>query len=134
MPTSMTKPPWNFDWCIRFSDGKHIKLKERWFPRPLKLGGIGYRRFFAFHYGELNPASDPQGFPLKDSVNFPPIIRIDHDAWGPHLHYKGEDHIQQSRVRGFHISNADLFAFIEAVHRHRKGEEFDQILNFTVTP
>jgi len=51
------------------------------------------------------------------------------------MHYNGEDHIQQSRVLGFHISNADLFAFIDAVQRHRNGgESLDQIFNFTVTP
>jgi hypothetical protein len=135
VPTAPNRPPWNLDWCLRFSDGKHIKLKERWWAKPTRLGGLGYRKHLAFHYGELNPVSDMQGFPVRDSLNFPPIIRIDSDAYGPHMHYEGKDHIPQSKVQGFDISNADLFDFIRAVQEHRKtGDLFHKILNFTVLP
>jgi len=134
VPTAFTKPPWNLDWCLRFADGKHIKLKERWWARSARLGGLGYRKHFAFHYGELNPVSDMLGFPVRDAVKFPPIIRLDSDAYEPHLHYNGEDHIYQPRVQGLHISDVDMFDFINAVHQHRKGgEPFDRLLKFTVT-
>jgi hypothetical protein len=135
VPTALTKPPWNLDWCIRFSDGKHIKIKERWWPRSARLGGLGYRKHFSFHYGELNPVSDMLGFPVRDSVNYPGIIRIDSDTYEPHMHYNEEDHINQNRVQGFNISDADLFNFINAVLLHRRtAEPFDKILKFTVVP
>jgi hypothetical protein len=120
---------------VCFPDGKHIKIKESWWPRPIRHGGRGYRKHFAFHYGELNPLSDVDGFPLPDNGKFPPIIRIDDDAYGPHLHYNGEDHIPQSRVKGLYISSTDIFEFVRAVQRHREtGETFDTIMKFTVTP
>jgi hypothetical protein len=133
VPTPISKPPWKLDWCVRFSDGMHIKVKERWWPRPIKFGGRGYRKHFAFHYGEANPLSDADGFPLRDD-KYRSIIRLDHDPYGPHLHFGGEDHVFQTRVSGFDISNADLFEFVRAVQLHREtGEMFDKILKFTVT-
>lgn len=133
VPTPIAKPPWKLDWCVRFSDQMHLKVKERWWPRPVRLGGLGYRKHFAFHYGQTNPDSDLDGFPLRDNT-FHSVIRIDHDPYGPHLHFGGEDHIFQPRITGFDLSNADLFEFVRAVQRHREtGETFDKILNFTVT-
>jgi hypothetical protein len=132
--TPVSRPPWQVNWCVRFTDNKHLKVKESWSPRSLRLGGRGFRRHFAFHYGDLNPASDANGFPLRDPT-FLTTIRIDTDAYGAHMHYEGRDHIYQQNVQGFNISNADLFEFIEAVQQHRNtGDPFHKILNFTVLP
>lgn len=134
-PTPPLVPPWQVNWCVRFLDGKHFKVKESWWPRPIRHGGRGYRKHFGFHYGPINPASDSDGFPLRDNKTYPPIIRIDTDPYGPHLHYDGKDHIVQSDVQGLDISNADLFEFVKMVLRHRTtGEAFDKLYNFKVIP
>ncbi len=75
-----------------------------------------------------------------NSDAYPAVIRIDQDAdWrGPHLHFDGEDHIAQSRVKNLRISDVDPFLFIRAVMEHRRsGDRFDNILRFDgdkVTP
>jgi hypothetical protein len=134
IPTLKGRPPWNMDWCVRFPDGKHFNIKERWWPRPIRYGGRGYRQHFAFHYGETSPLSDARGFPIKDNSNFRTIIRIDSDAYNPHLHFHGQDHIGQEKVRGFNLSDAEPFTFVQAVLQHREtGDDFDKIMQFTVT-
>jgi hypothetical protein len=128
------RPPWKLDWCIRFSDQKYLKIKERWLPRAARLGGGGFRHHFAFHYGDANPLCDLEGIPIQDNKRFATIIRIDNDPYGPHIHFRGEDHIKQPRVIGLVISDADPFSFFRAVAAHRTtGQDFDEILQFKVT-
>lgn len=138
-PTAASSPPWKMDWLVRFSDGRHAHLKERWFlatrsaPRSANLG---YRRHFSFHYGPTNPAADAAGFPQRDPQNYPPIFRIDLDRWGPHIHLHGNEHIEQSRVHGLTIETVDPFDFMNAIAAHRAdpSKDFDAIMAFKVTP
>jgi len=134
-PTPRDKPPWKLDWCVRFPDGKYLQIKERWFPRPIRLGGRGYRKHFSFHYGEANCIYDSEGVPLKGGDAYPTIIRIDDDAYGPHLHFNGEDHIIPNRVKGLAIPDAELFDFFSAVAECRaSGRAFDKTMKFKVAP
>jgi hypothetical protein len=88
---------------------------------------------FAFHYGESNPTCDATGFPMKDEALYVTTFRIDTDAYGPHIHFHGENHLFQNRVEGLVISDAEPFIFVQAVLRHRStGEDFDTIMGFTV--
>jgi hypothetical protein len=132
---SPNKPPWKFEWTVLFGDGFYFRVVENWYRRAAGLGGRGYRKAFSFHYGLANPAKDNEGVPLR-SDEYSAIIRIDQDAdWrGPHLHFGGENHIPQARVKNLRISDADPFQFIQAVIEHRQsGDKFDKILRFTVT-
>lgn len=133
-PTPTSRPPWQVKWCVKFGDGKHLRVKESWAPRPVRLGGLGYRRHFSFHYGDTNPLAEMDGFPVRDNA-YATTIRIDEDPYGPHLNYDGRNHIFQPKVQGFDIARADLFEFVKAVHLHRKtGTPFHEILKFTVLP
>jgi hypothetical protein len=128
------KPPWKLEWTVLFEDGFYFRVVENWYRRTASLGGRGYRKAFSFHYGPTNPAKDGEGVPLH-SENYRAIIRIDQDAdWrGPHIHFDGEDHIPQGKVKNLRISDVDPFHFIQAVIEHRQsGDNFDKILRFTV--
>ena len=132
-------PPWNMDWLIKFHDAHHIQIKERWFPEIVsapRTANLGYRKHFSFHYGTTNPATDRRGFPLRDPLNFPPILRIDCDRHGPHIHLHGNDHILQNRVQGLTITAADPFGFVRAVMNHRANAArgLDDIMGFKVLP
>jgi hypothetical protein len=129
-------PPWSMDWAIRFPDGYYAYVYERWFPSGLFKPGSsreGRREHFSFHYGPTNPVFKPNGIPERDKINYPAIIRIDRDRRSPHMHFHGEQHIEQTRVSGFTIEDADPFAFIQAVldYRAAKGD-FDVLLKFKV--
>jgi hypothetical protein len=128
------KPPWQMEWTIFFKDGLFLHVVENWYRRGSTLGGGGYRKHFSFHYGPANPARDTDGIPLRSEL-YPAIIRIDQDDQiGPHLHYEGEDHIPQDRVKNLRISDMEPFQFIRAVNEYRRsGDKFDKILRFTVT-
>lgn len=124
------KPPWKMEWAVIFDDGMYFRVTENWTNR--KGVGSGYRKHFSFHYGVANPIRDQDGIPCR-SPAYPAIIRIDCDRNGPHLHYSGEDHIQQSRVKSFRISDAEPFEFVRAVMEHRTtGKPFNEIINFQV--
>lgn len=134
-PTPPDQAPWEMDWTVLFANDHYIRIKEHWYRRGAHLGGVGYRKSFSFHYGPTNPDKDEDGIPLP-SVAYPAIIRIDEDDdWrGPHMHFGGENHIPQSRVKGFSITRADMFDFIRAVMKHRETNEgFEIILDFAVT-
>lgn len=128
------KPPWQMEWTVIFPDGLYFRVKENWFRRGSHLGGGGYRKQFSFHYGPANPATDAEGLPMP-SAAYPATIRIDQDdRIGPHIHFEGEDHIPQRRVRNLRISDADAFDFIRAVIEHRiTHDKFDKIMQFMVT-
>jgi hypothetical protein len=134
------RPPWNMDWLIRFPDGKHACLYERWFPlRTSWRSGatMGQRLSFSYHYGTTGSNTRRNGFPARDKTNHPAIIRIDLDKIGPHLHFHGElPHIMQDKVKGMTIEDIDPFAFVRAVLEHRKNPtiDFDSIMQFSVVP
>ena len=131
-------PPWKMDWAVIFPDNYFAYLYERWIQIPGRLAGLGkmgFRQHFSLHYGEANPTRDRLGIPKRDNVRYPATIRIDHDKYNPHLHFRGEDHIQQNRVVGMTITNSDPFTFMQAVLEHRKTQaSFDAILKFEVNP
>jgi hypothetical protein len=129
------KPPWKLEWTVLFEDGFYLRLKEYWYRRSASFGGSGTRQSFSFHYGPTNPSKDVEGVPIY-SEGYPATIRIDQDVdWrGPHLHYKGEDHVSQTRVQNLRISDVEPFEFIRAVLEHRKtGQSFETIMRFVVT-
>lgn len=132
-------PPWNMDWLIRFPDGKHAYLYERWFPKKAPSRGgttMGERGAFSFHYGTSGSKTRRNGFPAREKSNHPAIIRIDLDKNGPHLHFHGElPHIMQNNVKGMTIEDVDPFDFVRAVLKHRASQaDFDAIMKFTVVP
>ena len=132
-PTSPCGPvPWQLKWAVLFDGGFYAQVTENY--TPTKFSGQGERKDFAFHYGQTPSSFDPNGFPIYQKRGLPATIRIDCDVpSGPHIHYNGEDHIEQSRVIGLNILKSDLFDFMEAVREHRKtGQPFHEILNFTV--
>jgi hypothetical protein len=130
-------PPWNMDWAIRFPDGYYAYVYERWYPAGQYVSGQpqrGYRKHFSFHYGPANPVLKPSGIPERSDL-FPAIIRIDCDRWGPHLHFLGQDHIDQASVDGMTIQDVCPFQFMRAVLEHRTTRaSFDQIFRFAVKP
>jgi hypothetical protein len=122
------------DWATLFSDGMYFAIRERWYARKSIFGGGGYRKMFSFHYGVAAAGRDQDGIPTKDNA-YQTTIRVDTDWRGPHIHYGGEDHILQQRVKGFSISDADAFQFATAVLQHRaSGTDFATLLGFMVTP
>jgi hypothetical protein len=132
-------PPWNMDWAIKFPDHHYAYVYERWYASGPALPGrsrFGYREHFSFHYGPTNSILKANGIPERDKVVCPAIIRVDCDKHGPHLHFHGEaDHIDQAKIEGMVIQDADPFTFMRAVLEHRaKGTDFDSILNFKVKP
>jgi hypothetical protein len=128
------EPPWKMEWAVIFADGMSLRVTENWFKRKPMARGFGFRQHFSFHYGPANPTCDPHGIPIRSDA-YPAIIRVDCDRHGPHLHYQGDDHIPQSRVKKFRISDAEPFAFVRAVLEHRAtGSEFHKILKFEVIP
>jgi hypothetical protein len=134
-PTLVNQAPWEMDWTVLFTDSHYLRVKEHWYRRGVHLGGVGYRRTFSFHYGPTNPDRDEDGIPLP-SGEYPAIIRIDEDDdWrGPHMHFCGENHIPQTRVKGLPITRLDPFEFIRAVIKQRRTNAgFDNILGFKVT-
>jgi hypothetical protein len=129
------KPPWDLEWVILFKGDYYLRLVEHWYRRGSHLGGGGYRKTFSFHYGPTNPNRNAEGVPLPSDL-YPAVLRIDDDDdWrGAHLHFDGENHIIQARVKNLRISDVDLFDFIEAVLEHRRtGKRFDEIMDFEVT-
>jgi len=126
------------DWAVFFPDNTFAYVYERWIqlPGPLaSIGKKGHRQHFSFHYGFANSLRDKRGIPKRDNVHYPAVIRIDLDKFNPHLHYLGENHVQQDRVVGMTIANADPFTFMRAVLEHRKTRvDFHEILKFEVIP
>lgn len=113
-------PPWIVDWAILYPDGFHIRVKELYKPKPHPLYNQGRRTQFSFQYG-LTTARDSKGMP-RTASDRDTIIRLDHDQFGPHMHYAGRNHIQQEELDGkFIIDDIELFEFIDAVDTHRQS-------------
>jgi len=138
-PTKLPgSPPWNMDWWIKFPDGKHAYLKERWVAMSSLSRGAaaGRRDSFSFHYGTLGNRVRPNGWPAREKAGHPAILRIDRDSKGPHIHFHGEEpHIMQDKVQGMRIEDTNPFAFVKAVLSYRKNQgqvDFDVIMGFSV--
>jgi hypothetical protein len=127
-------PPWRLDWCVFFNNGMHFRIKERYSPLPHPNMFFGQRETFSYQYGPTT-TKDPRGWPrtLDDKET---VIRIDVDRDnGPHLNFKGSNHIPQNDIQGkLVISELQLFDFVDAVHTHRLSREisFEEILEFQV--
>jgi hypothetical protein len=51
--------------------------------------------------------------------------------YNDHIHFAGEDHVPQSRVKGLVIVELDVFRFVEAVISHRTtSQPIDNCLGF----
>jgi len=126
------KPPWSVKWLIFFKD-KYLRLNENYYPKPLRSGGGALRAHFSFHYGDTPPKRNGsliwQG---EEQVDF----RIDLDVRiGPHIHFKGENHLPQSRVSGLRIADQTMFTFINNIQGHRKlGTPIETVFGFKVEP
>jgi hypothetical protein len=125
-------PPWVMDWAILYPDGTHIRVKETYKPKPHPLYNQGERLHFSFQYGATT-ARDAKGMPFTAS-NRDTIIRLDHDQFSAHMHYKGQDHITQDGLTGtFVIGNIEVFEFIEAVETCKQsGCSMEDILFFAL--
>jgi len=113
-------PPWKAEWFVIFCDGNYIRATENYYAKARAQGGGGYRQHFSFHYGPTPPFS-ANGIPewrLEKTYH----LRIDCDRRGPHLHYKGEDHIPQSRIVGMKIIDQGIFDFVCKIQEQRKAK------------
>lgn len=127
--------PWRSEWGVVFDDGYYFRVKESFNVIGRPNVGAGLREHFSFHYGRAHASQDSRGYPLMREPDTPPAdLRIDIDGnLDPHIHLDSVDHIPQSRVQGFSIRDADMFAFLDAVRNHRKtGETLAELLNITV--
>jgi hypothetical protein len=127
------QPPWDFTWYVKFPDKKYIRAWEVYDPLPRRIGGA-FRNPFSLHYGDL-PPNEKNGFPVYKSAD-PVDIRIDYDRLhGSHLHYGGEDHIPQTRVKGMAINSVNAFEFVTKIQQHRcSGKALAEVFGFTVEP
>jgi hypothetical protein len=125
------RAPWKMDWVVLFNDGYFVRVKETY--RPLPKSKAGQRDHFSYHYGLANTVKDGRGIP-KILGAPKPVLRIDVDRNHPHIHMNGEDHIEQARVKGYIIKNADLVQFMRAVIEHRKTrtKSLADLLNISV--
>jgi hypothetical protein len=122
---------WKVDWVILFADGMHLRLKETYSPRALARGGGGERKHFSYHYGNTPASVGPDGFPEPKLST--PTIRLDHDRFGPHAHFNGQDHLKQDRIQGLQLGSAEMFVFLDAIVEHRKTQRpIDKLLGFTL--
>lgn len=125
-------PPWMMNWAILFPDGLHVRVKEYFLPMAHPNYAQGLRKQFSYQYGPTT-STDLEGMPWtqrdKDTV-----IRLDLDQWGPHMHYGGKSHLKQESLNGsFKITDAEVFAFVEAVQTCRQsGCQMEDILLFSL--
>ena len=125
-------PPWVMDWAILYPDDHHIRVKETYKPKPHPLYNQGQRYHFSFQYGKTT-ARDHKNMP-RTASDRDTIIRLDHDQFGPHMHYAGRDHIQQESLLGkLVIDEIEVFDFIDAVETCRQsGCSMEDILFFSL--
>jgi len=123
--------PWTMDWAVLFNDGYYVRIKENY--RALPKSNAGERDHFSYHYGLQHTVKDSRGIPKTQGAP-KPVLRIDVDRNPPHIHMNGEDHIEQARVKGYIIKNADLVQFLRAVIEHRKSKtkSLADLLNISV--
>lgn len=125
--------PWQLDWAIIFSDGKHIRVTENYCQLSKTFKGAGKRQYLSYHYGDCSPDRDEEDFPkFIEQVD----LRIDIDETSKkHIHYDAEDHIPEVRVNGLKFDKICPFTFIRAILEHRNtGRALHEIIGFTVEP
>ena len=130
--SSPNVPPWLLDWAIVFPTHTHIRVTEYFVPQAHPNHGLAIRKHFCYHYGPTTDVDHKAMPETKDNAQT--IIRIDQDRFGPHIHYKGQDHVEQNRIAGnFIIQEAEVFEFIEAIRKHQEsGASFEELLSFTL--
>jgi hypothetical protein len=126
-------PPWWFELFILFDDGMYIRVWEH-FNNVAGSRRHGQRAYFSFHYGLTPAGRDINGRPIwnnSDSVE----LRIDLDSWNAdHLHYRGENHIPQSRVKNMVISEMDIGRFLKGIMESRGSKRpIHEIFGFEIT-
>jgi hypothetical protein len=128
---SPMRAPWTMDWAVLFNDGYYVRVKETY--RQLPGSNNGERHHLSYHYGSANPMKDARGIPVSRGAP-KPVLRIDVDTHFPHIHMNGDDHIDQARVKGYIIKNADMVQFLRAVIEHRKTRTIPlgDLLNISV--
>jgi hypothetical protein len=129
--------PWIVDWAVIFKDGKYFRVKESFRRLGYPNSGYGERQHFSYHYGLAHPTLDSAGFPGTDGPSIPNAdLRIDLDKnRKPHIHINSPAHIEQHRVQGYSIKDADMIQFLKAVIEHRKSNvALRQLLNIRVLP
>jgi hypothetical protein len=120
------------DWAILYADGKHIRVKETYRPKPHPLYNQGERQHFSFQYGATT-TRDSKGMP-RTASDRDTVIRLDRDQFGPHMHYAGQAHIGQEGLTGkLIIDDIEVFEFVEAVETCRQsGCSMEDILFFAL--
>lgn len=127
-------PPWRLDWCLFFEAGMYIRVVEFFRPKPSPDVFQGYREHFSFQYG-VQTGFDPvrkAPWPWSTGVGNT-VIRVDLDRRnGPHLLYKGQNHIPQTDLNGtLVLAEMTVRQFIDSVMRHRhENGAFESILDF----
>jgi hypothetical protein len=132
---SEAPPPWKLEWCIVFPNSEYIYIREHYtLLKGCRLTNEGVRTFFSYHYGE-RPMSDSSGQRHYHHSN-PTILRVCYitsKGKAPHLHYLGPDHHDQTGIKGFPISDAQLSTFVRAVLEHRSGDvPLSELLGFEI--
>lgn len=126
--------PWFSDLAIIYPDSMYVRVTEEYCRAAKRDGGGGRLIHFSYHYGPASKRRDSFGFPqFIDDCD----LRIDIALrGGRHIHFRGEDHIPEERIKGLNFASIEPFEFIRAVHQHRstKDSTMDQILRFTVEP
>ena len=125
-------PPWVMDWAVLYADGMHFRVKETYKPQPHPNYAHGQRLHFCYQYGATT-GTDRKGMPYT-VLDSDTIIRLDHDKFGLHMHYRGRNHINQHEMTGqFKFTECEVFSFVEAVETHRQsGASFEDIFFFVL--
>jgi hypothetical protein len=129
--------PWKADWAVVFRDKKYFRVKESFNRVGYPYVGAGRRVHFSFHYGQAHPSFDADGYPETRATDTPVAdLRIDLDGrLVPHIHVNSPEHIDQTRVDGYSIIDANMFSFLEAVAEHRRTKEpLTSLLKITIRP
>ncbi|HEX3659792.1 MAG TPA: hypothetical protein VHU89_00050 [Acidobacteriaceae bacterium] len=125
-------PPWSMELFIRFPDGMYSRVWEQ-YDRAAGTPSHGQRLQFALHYGPTPANVDVRGLPLWRSEDRCEL-RIDLDTWhGPHIHFGGEDHITQNRVKRLDIRTMTPIVFLRGIMEHRSTQRtLPEVFGFEV--
>jgi hypothetical protein len=127
-------PPWKLSWWLVFQDGMFISCVECFEPAGGLSNASGRLSHFGYHYGLHPGRTDKNGCP-KHSTKAGTMIRIDlAPNYKDHMHFAGEDHIPQSRLRGtLVILDMTIFGFVARVLEHRQtGRSLGDCFGFEV--
>jgi len=129
--TPMSPVAWHLRWYLEFTDGKYVRIAERYQNWP-GLIGIAKRVNVAYHYGSVVRRSD-DGLPGhlgSDQVD----IRIDDSCAPIHLHFMAQNpHYANSSIEGLDLPDMDIFAFVNGIFKHRETKKsLDKIFKFKI--